>query len=167
MNHRVRHLAKVYKWTQCISEDGIGRQEVWIKARFRSKSATAAAILTVERQLSFHRVSSSAIFGNAFIYACILLLEVRDLQNSAGFVYVHLPTKRSSIRSSPTDSWHWAKGIKISQKAEPQSLKKQNKKPEESQKHDCSKFMPETLTGVFSIFWMDVQDKKGSLKHGI
>lgn len=35
--------------------------------------------LTVERQLPLHRVSASAILGDAFVHARVLLLEVGDL----------------------------------------------------------------------------------------
>lgn len=37
------------------------------------------AALTVERQLPLHRVSPSAILGDALVHACVLLLEVGDL----------------------------------------------------------------------------------------
>lgn len=56
---------------------------------------------TIERELSFYCVHSPWILSHAFVCAGILLLEIWDLQNAAGFPRVHFPGEWHAIHPPP------------------------------------------------------------------
>lgn len=63
---------------------------------------------TVERELSFHCVHSPGVLGHTLVRAGILLLEIWDFQDAAGFPHVHFPGKGHTIHSPPVYGWYRA-----------------------------------------------------------
>lgn len=63
---------------------------------------------TVEGELSLHRVHAPGVLGHALVRAGVLLLEVRDFQDAAGFPHVHFPGEGDAVHSPPVYRRHRA-----------------------------------------------------------
>ena len=60
---------------------------------------------TIERQFAFHRVPPFRILCCALVDPGILLLEVGDFQDAAGFAHVHLPREEDAVHPPPCYGW--------------------------------------------------------------
>lgn len=63
---------------------------------------------TIERELPFHRVHPPGVLGHTLVRAGVLLLEIRDFQDTAGFPHVHFPGEGYAIHPPPVYGRHRA-----------------------------------------------------------
>lgn len=89
----------------CLLVEASQSELVWQMWRTLVKYSCTSGSPTIERELSFHCVHSPRILSHTFVCARILLLEIWDFQNAAGFPRVHFPGERHAINPPPVYGW--------------------------------------------------------------
>ena len=66
--------------------------------------------LTKVSEFPLHCIFAAGVFGDALVDAGVFLLEVGDVEHTAGLVQVHLPGEQGSLPPPPADGGDGAGG---------------------------------------------------------